>query len=344
MRHAAEPDAVSELAHQVAIALLKSGRRTALRCAMDKSEVLLREPTDALRTNLRKQVLRAIPGVGYQGEDFESIDYDMYEISPDLPLFRGPPVDAQVLARGEYFCVLGAAQTFGRLVHHSWPHLVSEAVGLPVVNLGRGGKGPEFFLHPVVLEIARKARFVIIQAMSGRSVGCEEYPGGRYITRGSERTKVQRWTVLEQLWNKDRKVAIDYVGRWNASYLDLYARLHAQIGRPALLAWISERAPDGWSPQSLLQELDWGMFPQLVGQDLYQSVAALFDAHVELVFKRESEQLMSRSTGNPCPYFGSGKQLKYDLEYYPTSEANTALATKVIPWARKALENSGGSQ
>ena len=337
MQHFAVSDPVSELAEEVATLMQNSGRRAALRHLMDRSEQLLRTPTDELRVRLRKEVFRKIPGIGYQGEDFESTDYDQYELAPDLALFRGPPVSEQALANGEYFCVMGAAQTFGRLVHKSWPELLSEAIGLPVVNLSGGGKGPEFFLNAKLVEVANRARFVVVQAMSGRSVGCSEYPGGRYITRGSKRTKLQRRTVLRRLWNQDPKIAIHYVRRWNASYLDLYSQLRAQLTRPTSVAWISERDPDGWSPEQLLQKLDWGLFPQLVGRELYDSVTALFDAHFELVYERVMEQPVSRSTGEPCPYFRPDRQLHSEVIYYPTSAANAALAEALVPWARKAL-------
>jgi hypothetical protein len=307
---------------------------------MEGSAVLLREPSDALRLSLRNEVFRQFANFGdsYQANDFECVDYEQYELAEDLPLFRGPPLSRKALARGEYFCVMGAAQTFGRLVRQPWPTLLSDSVNLPVLNLSRGGVGPEFFLDPRLIDLARKARFVVLQVMSGRSVGCEEYPGGRRITDNGKKTKLHRWDVLEELWNKDPKVAINYVKRWNANYLALYRELRERIDRPTMLVWVSDRAPNGWKPRVLLEKLNWGSFPQLVGKQLHAEVAALFDEHVELVTEASPEKPISRVTGAPCPYFDAGKTLHTEFHYYPASAHHVALAESLLPWARQIIE------
>jgi hypothetical protein len=253
-----ESAAVAELAQEVAVLTGQRRRQEALRHAMISSGSLLRSPTDELRYDLYRKIFKKIGGIGYQGNDFEAVDYDQFEMAPNLPLFRGPAVPETALERGDYLCVVGAAQTFGSLVLHPWPQLLGEAVGLPVLNLSRGGAGPEFFLKPKLIQLARRARFVVLQVMSGRSVGCSEYPGGRRITVDSKLTDLLRLDVLEGMWHKDPKIALHYVRRWNASYLDLYRQLRAAIDRPTLLLWLSERAPDDWKPEGVLQEPDWG--------------------------------------------------------------------------------------
>ena len=182
--------------------------------------------------------------------------------------------------------------------------------------------------------------------MSGRSVGCEDYPGGRLVTYGDYQTKENRRDVLENLWHEDPALALSYVERWNANYLDLYRRLRAAIDRPTALPWISNRDPSGWKPKLLLKKLNLGLFPQLVGRELYYSVAALFYERFEHVAGLSSEQPRSRSTGEPCPYFGAEKKLRTEFHYYPSTESHARLAETLAPWAggaARALRTRVGS-
>ena len=331
--------AIADIAADVKALLDLNNREAALRKAIDASDELLRRPSDALLFDLRSQVFRQFTtrGDSYQANDFECVDYGQYDLEPELPLLRGPRVPAPALERGDYFCVFGAAQTFGRLVRDPWANLLSQAIDLPVLNISRGGVGPEFYLNPRLIEYARNARFVVLQVMSGRSVGCEEYPGGRRIIRDGKTTFVHRLDVLEDLWNQDRAVALSYVKKWNANYLALYAQLRKLIDRPTLLLWISDRSPSGWRPEKLLKRMTWGSFPQLVGADLYESVAGLFEESFQLVTESSPEQPRSRITGEPCRYFGQGQTLHGTFKYYPSSAVHAKLADALTPWARAVL-------
>jgi hypothetical protein len=310
-------------------------REQALRYAMRAIEPLLECPSDNLRFALRGKVFKQFKGVPYQKCDFESVDYCQFELPKQFTMFRGARPANEALARGNYFCVMGAAQTLGRLVKLPWPTLLSMAIGVPVLNLRRGGVGPDFFLNKKLLRIAHQARFVILQVMSGRSIGCSEYPGGRTVKMDGE--KFNRWYVLEKLWNDSPQKALEYVRRWNATYFETYRRIRDSINRPTLLLWFSTRAPGDWEPERLLQKLGWGSFPQLVGAELYDRVAKLFAERLEQVTGSTSEQPLSRVTGKPCPYLGdSGKALHTEFGYYPSSESHAALAQALEPWARSA--------
>ena len=335
---------MAEIAREVGGLLERNERYAALRYAMAASDQLLRTPSDALRIDLRERVFKQISarGVYYQADDFESVDYGQYELAADLPMFRGPSIEEAVLESGDYFCVMGAAQTFGRLVRRPWPVLLGETLGLPALNLSSGGAGPEFFLNPKLIQLACGARFVVLQVMSGRSVGCEDYPGGARITNEGKRTNVNRMQVLKGLWEKDPAIALKYVRRWNESYLALYRELRALIDRPILLLWISNRSPDAWKPERLLNKPQMGSFPQLVGRKLYESVAALFDARFEHLTGPSNEQPLSRITGEPCPFLGfRGKDFQTEITYYPSSADNALLAESLAPLARDMLRTSG---
>jgi hypothetical protein len=325
-----------DIARHVDELLLSANREVALRYAMKAVEPLLESPSDALRFELHNKVFEKFATESYQSSDFESVDYNGFELSKRLPLFRGPRPPEKSLADGDYFCVLGAAQTFGRLVKNPWPNRLSRKIGLPVLNLGRGGAGPEFFLRDDLLPLAQRAQFVVLQVMSGRSIGCSEYPGGRRTILDGQR--INRLLLLNKLWNKDRANALEYVKRWNTSYFKMYKRLSRLIGRPIILVWISNRAPQEWAPEKILDVANWGAFPQLVGLELYQRTAALFAAQLEYVERKDSEHPWSRITGQPCPYFGTENRetaLLPEFYYYPTTRSHREVADGLEPLAMR---------
>ena len=116
---------------------------------------------------------RAVHLSGYQARDHEVVDYRMTELPGTGLMFRGP---LPPLEPGGYFAAVGAGQTFGCLVDRPYPELVAEATGLPALNLGYGGAGPEFFLgQEALLPYLNRARFVVLQVMSARSQSNAHY-------------------------------------------------------------------------------------------------------------------------------------------------------------------------
>ena len=102
-------------------------------------------------------------GSYYQHEDEQFLDYGMAQLHGEW--FRGP------LDQGpDAIAWLGAAQTFGRYVAEPVPAIVGKRLGLGTLNLGSGGKGPEYFLrHPELLEEVNRCRVAVIQVMSARA-------------------------------------------------------------------------------------------------------------------------------------------------------------------------------
>jgi hypothetical protein len=203
--------------------------------------------------------------------------------------------------------------------------------------LSHGGAGPEFFLNRELAALAQGARFVMLQVLSGRSIGCPDYPGGRNTKIDAR--KINRLQVLETLWREDPGKALEYVQRWNTAYLETYRQLRALIARPAMLLWLSNRAPWDWRRESLLHEPSWGSFPQLVGSEVYIETARLFEKRLKFVTDDSPQQPLSRITGKPCPYIGTErgakvKRLHTEFGYYPSTEAHVALAQRLEPWAK----------
>ena len=67
--------------------------------------------------------------------------------------------------------------------------MLSQSLGIPALNLGYGGSGPEFFARqPELINYANRGAFAIVQIMSGRSqsnslYGCD---GLEYMHRKSD--------------------------------------------------------------------------------------------------------------------------------------------------------------
>ena len=94
------------------------------------------------RTIMWERFYSRLPGKGvpHQSFDFECVDYELYQIKGIKRLLRGPEPDLEH-ARGRYISFLGAAQLFGRHQQRP-PHvLVSQALGIPCVNLAVSGAG-----------------------------------------------------------------------------------------------------------------------------------------------------------------------------------------------------------
>ena len=93
------------------------------------------------------------------------------ESGRQLQLPAGSPTNA-VLRAGGYFVVLGPAAAVGAGSLFSFSKLLEDQLGVPVVNLARGGAGPSVYLHaswPLIEPLLLQAGVIITVIMSGRS-------------------------------------------------------------------------------------------------------------------------------------------------------------------------------
>ena len=160
----------------------------------------LRHASDETRLMLWNGYFRHLYAkkASYQFQDFEIVDYGLCA-SGTLGMLRGPRLSPAALESGNYICLVGAAQFFGRLVPIGLQELIARRFGVPVLNLSFGGAGPQSFLNEHVASLLRKAKLVVVQVMSGRSVGCDEYPGGMTTRRKDTGERVNRELLLLEL-------------------------------------------------------------------------------------------------------------------------------------------------
>lgn len=300
----------------------------------------------------------------YQRRDFEVIDYHMHKLGETGLSFRGPaPGD---LASGNYFTCIGAAQTYGCFCEHPFPAILSGKLGIPALNLGYGGAGPEFFARHRELEMyLNGGRFVVVQVMSGRSqsnsmfetqglefmvrrsdgasFGADEaYQGllfGRDVFRRRPFGRVTRLVAPLFRAAKVRRI----VAETRLAWIESYRTLLAGIRVPTVLLWFSRRQPDYIEGFRSLPAL-FGEFPQLVNKDMVAEVRKLCGHYVECVTRRGDPQpLFSRFTGEPVsvdpardrPDFTGG--VWTHNVYYPSPEMHEDAAAALLPVCESIL-------
>ncbi len=300
---------------------------------------------------------------GYQARDYEVVDYHQQELPGTGLWFRGPLPDS--LASGDYFSCLGAAQTFGCFCEQPFPSLLAQPLGLPALNLGYGGAGPEFFARqPAVLDYVNRGRFAVLQVMSGRSQSnARFYSGGlEYLRRRSDGQPIGASRAYQDIlagpkWL--RRLPPIRVGRWlarrwaapaarrlaaetRAAWVESTRQLLEQITVPVILLWFSRRTPDyAFGTGSVSQY--FGEFPQLIDRPTVESVRRLTPHYVECVTTRGSPQpLISRFTGQPItvdptrdrPDLAGGAPWTHN-RYYPSPEMQQDAAEALLPIARR---------
>jgi hypothetical protein len=290
---------------------------------------------------------------GYQARDYEIVDYQMYELPGTGLWFRGPPPAS--MEAGSYFACIGAAQTFGCFCSEPYPDLVAKQIGLPALNLGYGGAGPEFFLRQErLLGYINRARFCVLQVMSARSQSNSYYDCGglEYVTLRDTGEKLGAAEAFDRLLSGpypmggkigrklSRLVARPrvraLVTEIRRAWTDSLEALIDEIEVPTVMLWMSKRTPLYQESYTNSLRLH-GAFPQLVTPEMLVGAQQKVAAYVESVSARGSPQpLISRFTGQPTTVETAndrpdlaGKPLKAN-RYYPSPEMQQDAATALL--------------
>ena len=281
---------------------------------------------------------------GYQARDYDVVDYHMAELPGTGIEFRGPFPES--LEPGSYFAAIGAAQTLGCYCEHPYPFLLAESIGLPALNLGWAGPGPEWFLRQeALLPYLNRARFVVMQVMSGRSASNSQYDSGglAYVTRRSDGAQMTTDEFFDDLMRGPsalrrlplpgrvkrkignlaaRPAAKALVGELRASHVEDSLELLRRIEVPVVLFWFSTRTPaypESYATRSKLL----GQFPHLITPEMIERIAPAAAAYVECVTSRGSPQkLYNRFTGEPIANHPENR-------YYPSPEMHEDAASSL---------------
>jgi hypothetical protein len=292
---------------------------------------------------------------GYQARDHDISDYQMAELPSTGLMFRGP-LPETLGKKGGYFVCIGAAQTFGCFCNEPYPALVARKIGLPALNLGYGGAGPEFFLkHGALLNHINRARFVVLQVMSARSQSNSYYDCGglEYATLRCDGRRMGAKAAFNELltgpaairrlplplrvrrklgniWARPRARAIvnEIRAAWVASSLQLLERIEV----PVVLFWFSKRPPEYLESYATAGRL-LGEFPHLVTRQMLDEIRPHASDYTECVSHRGSPQkLVSRFTGELVTVSPANDRPDLAVEpwtenhYYPSPEMHEDAA------------------
>lgn len=310
----------------------------AARTGLDMATAALSHASDETRLTLWNGYFRYLYAkkASYQFQDFEIVDYGLCA-SGTLGLLRGPQLSPSALESGNYICLVGAAQFFGRLVQTGLQESIAQRFGVPVLNLSFGGAGPQAFVNEHVASLLRKAKLVLVQVMSGRSVGCDEYPGGMTTRRKGTGERVNREVLLLELARQEPREFTRLVEKWLNLYVEAYARIAAQIEGPSILVWMSKRRPKGWSVESGLAKAALGTYPQMITAQALEAVKPHFPHYVECKEPIGPFEFVSRIDGRPCPFVVADGTLKWSTGYYPSPRAHRLAFELLEPLIEKML-------
>jgi hypothetical protein len=275
----------------------------------------------------------------YQEPDWLVADYQSYcldeaitDPSRSCPLrIRGPRPEH--LERHAYFVCLGAAQTFGRFCETPFPTRLARRIGYPVLNISHGGAGPSFFCkdNARLLEYLNRARFVIVQVMSGRSESNSRFEssGVGHYTRRSDGAFVgcdEAFATL--LKTNSRREVARIVRETRQNWFESYRALLGAIQVPKILFWFSTRDPD-YTPRwdKGIAGL-FGAYPQLVDADTLAQIRGLADHTVVCITRRGLPQtLRDRFTGEPTVISDEWTSRPWTENwYYPSPEMHEDAA------------------
>ncbi len=269
----------------------------------------------------------------YQSTDTEVCDYQLFRLPLSPLYFRGP---APPHGRRPQIAILGAAQSFGRFVEKPYPNLLSDELGVDVLNLSYAGAGPDFYLRrPELIHYANQADACIVQVMSARSVDtflyrvvreanvrrAAELPVGR--PRGAD--QMIDWYIKTYGEDEARLLLVDMRSRYLAATITLLKAIRV----PKILLWFAQRMPD-YEPGYVSRWAMLGGFPQGVDRALVRAMADQADGYCECVTARGSPQLLVNQ-GGAIAWANLGGRRTCLNAYYPSPEMHVDAAAALAP-------------
>jgi uncharacterized protein DUF6473 len=260
--------------------------------------------------------------LNYQRKDARIIDYGVEQLHGRW--FRGP------LDLGpDAIAWLGAAQTWGRFVPEPFAKLVGARLGIGTLNLGSGGKGPEFFLlHPKLIEEANRCRIAVVQVLPARGSNNSMFRskrGGAIGTRLDSETPIRSPELIQELIDagRDREVK-KLVKESRRTYLHAMRSLLDSLRVPKILLWISFHEP----PKAIEgYRRTLGVSPQWVTREMVRRIRPLADRFVSVVSREGVPQPLRDREGNDAGTNG----------YYPSPEMHRLAADLLTPVVRELL-------
>lgn len=271
-------------------------------------------------------------GQGYQDRDCNIIDYELYKLAGFARPFRGPKPNS--LDDKSFFVCVGAAQTFGCYAPIPYPQILSRKLNMPVLNFGVAGAGPSFFLkRQMFISEINKARFAVIQVLSGRSESNSLFTsnGGEMLTRVCDGKSLGAAPAYAELLRSgDSHLLSRTIYETKENWVVNMQSLMSSIVVPKILFWFSERRVDDYElSYNNVHDL-FGKFPQMVDDNMMDEIRPYADHYIETVSaKGLPQQLFNRFTGMPTSIKTRqdlGGDEKHFNDYYPSPEMHVDAA------------------
>ena len=310
---------------------------------------MVNAPSNSVITVMTEYVRRMVSG--YQDQDAHLLDYGLVQVRglEDWGRsFRGPlPVGPDPIA------FLGAAQTFGRLCAAPFPPLVSKELGIEALNLGQGGAGPELFLRPEFLAVAKRSSLAVVQMMSARSQSTKHFRSDVGLMNG-RRVADDKPMVAEEFFEelcRDAPGRIpEVVAEFQRCYTDsMTALIDALKPRPVVLLWFSVQPPGTVRTEGSADDI-LGEFPQLVSEDMVKSIASHATAYVECVTSEGLPRPIVDAAGRPSSFIDDYRlsdeqtyEVRYD-SYYPSPQMHVTAARRLAPVLRSLTAGHASSR
>ena len=275
--------------------------------------------------------------------------------------------DGRALEAGRYIAVLGPAASLGAASHVGFADVLRRSLGVPVVNFGRGGVGPDFGGAPALLHrVAANAAAVVVVLMAGRSSANSLSPAGVPALERDAAVAAASPRLAARLRNESLATAAE-------EYARLAASLRTNAGREppdVVLVWLSEcslKRGGCAHPRAFPQfyTIEAGAPARVAEIAKTLGATRLVDASYDLERLGSPIALALDECANPaCPppsardarvcamdavrrEIGSSasactKRCAFVLpSYYPPDAAHAAVARALAPWARAALARRG---
>jgi hypothetical protein len=275
-----------------------------------------------------------------QADDIRILDYNLVPLEGTKLKVRG-----SIDSSKPFGVVIGSAHTFGRYVATPFSEIVAHRNNIQILNLGFLGAGPGFFLErPALLRWINRAEFVVVQAMSGRSVAnfafetCENQDEVR--KRGSEdKTTVERaYRALLLSGEPAMAIALRSANRiqWLRETTELFRRI--TVPRKCLL-WFSKRKLNYIEGLETLERY-WADMPHFLTRPLIEEFTRTSGIEcLEVVSREGLPQIIRDMKLNkpiqiwPVKDFPSVK-LRCHNHYYPSPQMHERCAGAVSDWVK----------
>jgi hypothetical protein len=326
-------ETIDVLSPKTKVNILLSARLQLYRELLAKHSAKPTPPPISAGTNaVKRQALRKyegdLPVVEYPYAAVEGLSFQVRRVCG-----IAPPADPDI-------CILGSAASFGRFVQVPYADQLAEQLSASVANLAIGGARPETYLaHPKACEFIKRARVVVVEAMSARGYRNALFAPVSSTTNMVTLSEAARGVTalrdlpspvfVDRVWTKLLKspqfydLASEHIAKMRLSYLRDMKDIIA-ISRKTIILYFSQYEPTEMLSVETLR------FPHFISPSMLDQLSEQGAEVVKIVSRTGlPSKLINKLTGQSQEIHGM-TPVHTENNYYPSQEMHdeTALALK----------------